>query len=75
MKIDIDSFQFPSSSLHSLVQKLGKADFKYLIQESDSNILDLIKKKGFYSYEYMRDFGKFKEELPCKEKFYSLVTG
>ena len=39
----IDSFQFLSSSLDSLVKNLGKDNFKYLSQEFDSNILDLVK--------------------------------
>ena len=34
-----------------------------------------MKQKGLYPYEYMSDFEKFKEELPSKEKFYSLLTG
>ena len=71
----IDSFQFLSSSLDSLVKNLGKADFKYLGQEFDNNVLDLVKQKGFYSYEYMNDSEKFKEEVPSKEKFYNLLTG
>ena len=40
----------------------------------DNNVLDLVKQKGFYPYEYMTDFEKFNEELPNKEKFYSLLT-
>ena len=64
----IDSFQFLSSSLDSLVKNLGKDDFKYLSQEFDNNVLDLVKQKGFYPYEYMSDFEKFKEGLPRKEK-------
>ena len=44
-------------------------------QEFDNNVLDLVKQKGFYPYEYMSDFEKFKEELPSKEKFYSSLTG
>ena len=71
----IDSFQFLSSSLDSLVKNLDKDDFKYLSQEFDNNVLDIVKQKGFYSYEYMSDFEKFKEQLPSKEKFYSLLTG
>ena len=47
----IDSFQFLSSSLGSLV----KDYFKYLSQEFDNNVLDLVKQKGFYPYEYMTD--------------------
>ena len=48
----IDSFQFLSSSLDSLVKNLGKVDFKYLSQEFDNTVLDLVKQKGFYPYEY-----------------------
>ena len=66
-----DSFQFLSSSLDSLVKNLNKYDFKYLIQEFDNNILDLVEQKGFYPYAYTSDSEKFKEELPSKEKFYS----
>ena len=62
----IVSFQFLSSSLHSLVKNLSKDDFRYLNQEFD-NVLHLVKQKGFYLYEYMSDFEKFKEELPSKE--------
>ena len=38
----INSFQFLSSSLNSLVKNLGKDNFKYLSQEFDNNILDLV---------------------------------
>ena len=40
----INTFQFLSSSLDSL----AKNDFKYLSQEFDSNVLNLVKRKGFY---------------------------
>ena len=72
--IFIDSFQFLSSSLNSLVKNLVKNDFKYLSQEFDNNVLDLFKKKGFYPYECMNDFEKCKGELPSKEKIYSSLT-
>ena len=58
----------------TVVKNVGQDDFKYLSQESDNNILDLVKQKGFYPYKYMSDFRKFKEELPSKEKFYSSLT-
>ena len=45
----IDNFHFRSSSLDSLVKNLSNNDFKYLNQEFDNNILDLIKQKGFLS--------------------------
>ena len=44
-------------------------------QECDSKVLYLVKQKGFYPYECMSGFEKFKEELPSKEKFYSLLMG
>ena len=43
--IFIDNFQFLNSSLDSLVKNLGKDDFKYLSQEFDTDILDLVKQK------------------------------
>ena len=41
----IDSFEFLSSSLDSLVKNLGKDDFKYLNQKFDSDVLDPVKQK------------------------------
>ena len=43
----IGSFHFPSSSLDSLVKTLNKDECKYLSQEFDNNILDLVTQKGF----------------------------
>ena len=67
----IDNFQFLSFSLDRLVKNLNKDDFKYQSQEFDYNVLDLVKQKGFYRYEYMSDSEKFKEQLRSKERFYS----
>ena len=44
-------------------------DFKYLSQEIDNSVLNLIKQKGVYPNEYMRYFEKFKEGLPTKKIF------
>ena len=44
----IDSFQFLSSYLESIVKNLNENDFKYLSQEFDKNNLDLFKQKVFY---------------------------
>ena len=44
-------------------------------QEFDNNVLELIKQKGFYPYEYRSNFEKFKEQLASQEKFYSLLIG
>ena len=43
-------------------------------QEFDNNVLDLLKRKWFYPYEYISDFEKIKDELPSKEKFYISLT-
>ena len=43
-------------------------------QEIENNVLDLVKHQGFYLYEQMNDFEKFKEELPSKEMFYSSLA-
>ena len=43
-------------------------------QEFDNNVLDLVKQKGFYPYEYMNDFENFKEKLLSKEKFCRSLT-
>ena len=75
LDVILPSEQFPSSSLDSLIKILSNDDFKYSSQEFDNNVLDLVKQKGLYPYEYMSDFGKFKEQLRRKEKFYSSVTG
>ena len=69
----IEGFLFLSSSLDSLVKNLSKDDFKYLSQEFDNNVLDLVKQKGFHSYKYISNFEKSKEELPSKEKLYSYL--
>ena len=45
----IDSFQF---SLDSVAINLNKDDFKYFGQEFDNNVLDLVRQKEFYPYEY-----------------------
>ena len=41
----------------------------------DNNVLGLVMQKGFYPYEYISNFYKFKEQLPSKERFYSSLTG
>ena len=73
--IYIESFQYLSSSLDSLVKNLSKNDFKYLSQEFDDNVLGLVKQKGFYPDKCMNYFEKFKEELSGKERFHSSLTG
>ena len=52
----IDGLHFLRSSRDSLVKDLNKDNCKYLSQESENNVLDLVKQKGFYPYEYMSNF-------------------
>ena len=49
----IDSMQFMKSSLDSLVKNLMDQDFKYLSEEYSGELLELVKEKGVYPYEYM----------------------
>ena len=65
----IDSFQFLSSSLDSLVKDLNKDDFKYLSEEFDNNVLDLVKQKTFYHYEYMSNLKSLKKNCEARKTF------
>ena len=46
-----DNFKFLSSSLDSLVKNLTKDYFKYLIQEVDNKVSDLVKQKSILEVE------------------------
>ena len=64
--------QFMNSSLHALVKNLSDSDFKYLSEEFSSDLLELVKQKAVYPYEYMGSFKKFfDEKLPDRCKFFS----
>ena len=66
----IDSIQFMNSCLDKLVKNMSNKDFKYLVEESGSKNLELLKQKGAYPYEYMNSFKRFNEEkLPAKNIF------
>ena len=70
----IDSFQFMSSSLEKLVSNLPRESLKYTSKRFKGLKLDLMAKKGVYPYDYMDSFKKFKEQLPTKEEFYSILN-
>ena len=68
----IDRVQFIKSRLDSLVKNLGDRDFKYLSEEYSGELLELVKEKGVYPYEYMDSFKRFNEDkLPDKCKYFS----
>ena len=69
----IDSMQFMNYSLDKLAKNLSDEDFKYLVEEFDSENLKLLKQKGDYPYEYMNSFKRFNEKkLPAKNIFTAL---
>ena len=69
-----DSMQVMNSGLDQLVKNLSDNDLKYLTKEFGSKILEHLKQKNAYSYEYMDSFKRFNEEkLPDKECFYRSV--
>ena len=68
----IDSMQFMNSSPHALVKDLSEMDLKYLSQEFNGGLLELVNQEGVYPYEYMDSFKKFSEDkLPDRCKFFS----
>ena len=54
-----DSMQFMNSSLDALVKNLSEVDYRYLSQEYTGDLLEWIKQKRVYPYEYMNSFKKF----------------
>ena len=48
-----DSMQFMNSSLDALVKNLSEFDYRYLSQEYTGDLLEWMKRKGLYPYEYM----------------------
>ena len=72
----IDSLKFMASSLGALVNNLPKDAFKNLDRYYTPGQAELIKRKGFYPYEYMDAEEKLNEtKLPPREAFYSKLSG
>ena len=72
----LDSFKFMGSSLEALVNNLPKDAFNNLERNYTGEKAELIKRKGFYPYEYMDTEERFKEtKLPPKKAFYSRLSG
>ena len=68
----IDSFQFMSQSLSTLVNNLPADASKYTHEVfRKKKKRELMKRKGVYS---MDSFNKFSESLPAKKYFYSLMN-
>ena len=72
----LDSFKFLATSLETLVNNLPKDAFNNLERYYTDEKAELIKRKGFYPYEYMNTEERFKEtKLPPKKAFYSKLSG
>ena len=70
--IFVDSMQFMKSIFDSLVKNLVDKDFKYLSEEYSGELLELVREKGVYPYEYMDSFKRFNEDkFPDRFDFFS----
>lgn len=64
----IDSFQFMSSSLETLVNNMTCEGFHFKDDETAKSLL----RKNVYCYDYIDSYEKFEEKkLPPKEDFYN----
>ena len=60
-----------NTSFDKLVKNIPDEDFKCLVEEFDSEKLELLKQKDAYPYEYMKSFERFNEEkLPTRKYFF-----
>ena len=70
--IFIDNKQFMNSTLDALVKNQSDNGFKHSSLEFSGNLLELVKQKGVYPYEYMDSFSKFcDEKLSDRCEFFS----
>ena len=72
----IDSRQFTSQSLDSLVKTLEVGEFKYMREAFPiAHEFELIKRKVVYPYDYMDSFARFDESrLPSHGAFFSKLA-
>ena len=65
----IDSLQFMSDSLESLVKNIN--NFYHLEPDIKNENINLLKQKGIYPYDYLNSWDKFNEiKLPPKSLFF-----
>ena len=72
----LDSLKFMKDSLDLLAKTLGEDQFGTLTsQMSETESLELLKKKGIFPYDYMTDFSKLSAtSLPPKDAFYNQLN-
>ena len=72
----IDSFPFTPKGLDVLAKTLAGDEFRYLRESCTSNHFGLIRRKGFYPYDYMDSFDRFDEtKLPSQDAFFNKLPG
>ena len=70
----LDSNQFYKGLLDSHASNLEDSDFKNLISEFSKDMLEILKRKVAYPYEWLTSYEKFDyRELPPKDCFYSSI--
>ena len=71
-----DSLKFLNASVETLVNNLSEDDFKNLEKYFKTEQIKLLKRKGFFPYDYLEDIEKLKDKKPPPKKaFYSKLTG
>lgn len=72
----VDSYAFLSASIEKLSNNLSKDQFKHLEMEfKDNEHIDLLKRKGIYPYDYMKNNNVYNEsKLPTIEHFYNKLN-
>ena len=71
----LNSFQLMSSGLDKLVANLPEDAFKYTSEELPRERLELMTKKGVYTYDYIDSFTRFEDiSLAPKNEFYSILN-
>ncbi|XP_065664489.1 uncharacterized protein LOC136086141 [Hydra vulgaris] len=71
----LDSYRFMSSNLDALSKNLTKEQCKNIGESYSGNQLDLLLKKGIYSYDWVDSIDKFNDlQLPPKESFFSKLN-
>ena len=71
----IDSLRFKPSSLDALSKNLSKEQCKKVGTRYSGRQLDLLLRKGVYSYEYVDSLERLDEtQLPLRSAFYSRLN-
>lgn len=72
----IDSYRFIDRSLAVMASNLPDSKFTTISQHFSPSLINLVKRKGVFPYEFVDDWDKLNEKcLPNKEAFYSQLTG